>query len=249
MVGFGISPTPNGNAGRENVLFNKTSTDCQNFGNLSVDNAMFLCFDETTGTGTCSGDSGGPALAMIGGVQKIVGVTSFGDVGCTQMGAHMRTDAGKAWLESAAPELGCTADGSCNTACGSNGLPQDPDCPVCAKDSDCGADMVCGTDHLCEPAPMTPGGLGAECGAGHTACVVGMCANGPDGQRCSESCSSASDCGDGFDCLTGGANGGACWPSGSGGGGCSVSGRSDGSAALLLLGAALFIRRRKQGAR
>jgi secreted trypsin-like serine protease len=41
---------------------------------------------------TCQGDSGGPALATIGGVETIVGVTSWGLVGCTGGGYDTRVD-------------------------------------------------------------------------------------------------------------------------------------------------------------
>ena len=41
---------------------------------------------------TCQGDSGGPALATIDGVSTIVGVTSFGDVGCARGGYDTRVD-------------------------------------------------------------------------------------------------------------------------------------------------------------
>lgn len=42
---------------------------------------------------TCSGDSGGPALYKIGGVEKIIGVTSFGFANCVGMGTDTRVDA------------------------------------------------------------------------------------------------------------------------------------------------------------
>ena len=41
---------------------------------------------------TCEGDSGGPALAMYGGAEEIVGITSFGDQGCRTYGADTRVD-------------------------------------------------------------------------------------------------------------------------------------------------------------
>ncbi len=42
---------------------------------------------------TCSGDSGGPALYKIGGVEKIIGVTSFGFANCVGIGTDTRVDA------------------------------------------------------------------------------------------------------------------------------------------------------------
>lgn len=44
-------------------------------------------------TNTCSGDSGGPAFMVRGGREVVVGVTSFGDVNCAQIGVSTRVDA------------------------------------------------------------------------------------------------------------------------------------------------------------
>ncbi len=49
--------------------------------------------NQSTGDeGTCYGDSGGPILRVIGGVQVVVGVTSWGDVPCAAMGFYYRVD-------------------------------------------------------------------------------------------------------------------------------------------------------------
>ena len=45
------------------------------------------------GATTCEGDSGGPALMMLDGVESIAGVVSFGDIACEQLGADTRVDA------------------------------------------------------------------------------------------------------------------------------------------------------------
>ena len=42
--------------------------------------------------GTCQGDSGGPAFMNVGGVETIVGITSFGAVGCGDGGHDTRID-------------------------------------------------------------------------------------------------------------------------------------------------------------
>ena len=47
---------------------------------------------------TCSGDSGGPAIKMIGGVPTVIGTTSYGDQNCTQTGVNMRTDHERAFI-------------------------------------------------------------------------------------------------------------------------------------------------------
>jgi len=52
------------------------------------------------GKNTCNGDSGGPAFLQVGGRWQIVGVTSFGDRGCTQYGVDTRVDAFDAFISS-----------------------------------------------------------------------------------------------------------------------------------------------------
>jgi secreted trypsin-like serine protease len=51
--------------------------------------------------GTCQGDSGGPAFMSIGGVQTLVGVTSFGEVGCSRGGYDTRVDRYGAFIDAA----------------------------------------------------------------------------------------------------------------------------------------------------
>lgn len=41
---------------------------------------------------TCNGDSGGPAFAMINGVETLIGTTSTGDYDCVREGTNMRVD-------------------------------------------------------------------------------------------------------------------------------------------------------------
>ncbi len=40
----------------------------------------------------CSGDSGGPDIVLVDGKEHVIGVHSYGDIGCDQFGASMRTD-------------------------------------------------------------------------------------------------------------------------------------------------------------
>ncbi|MBI4509456.1 MAG: trypsin-like serine protease [Deltaproteobacteria bacterium] len=84
----------------------------------------------------CQGDSGGPNFMTINGTEYVVGVTSFGDPECKQIGVGGRTDAYAPafidpWIRQN-DRAGCTADGACATSCNS----PDPDCP-CAKDGMC----------------------------------------------------------------------------------------------------------------
>src|SRR5579871_1800958 len=48
---------------------------------------------------TCEGDSGGPAFAMLNGIEQIVGITSFGDQGCTMGGYDTRVDQYAAFID------------------------------------------------------------------------------------------------------------------------------------------------------
>jgi hypothetical protein len=54
---------------------------------------------DASGGGTCFGDSGGPAFAMVNGQEMQVGVTSTGDLPCGNVDYDMRVDAYLAWIE------------------------------------------------------------------------------------------------------------------------------------------------------
>lgn len=49
--------------------------------------------------GICSGDSGGPVLMKVGGVEKVVGVNSFGIIYCLSESASTRLDTYKSFVE------------------------------------------------------------------------------------------------------------------------------------------------------
>ncbi len=113
---------------------------------------------EYDGTGTCFGDSGGPALLSINGTQSVVGVTSAGAVGggdpCRTATISTRVDAYGTWiagkLNEPAPNCNtnasicacadaCQANGSCNDAlCQTSSCSQTYDCMV-----ECGANASC----------------------------------------------------------------------------------------------------------
>ncbi len=239
QVGYGMRvPNDQTSYGKLYVIPSKTSVAC-GFGGSDD---LLLCFDQTDGTGVCSGDSGGPALANVGGTQKVVGVTSFvTSQDCSQGSGYTRVDAELAFLDANAPELNCQADGVCNEDCGDNGLPVDPDCPTCQTAADCERpDQQECIDGFCFALPNTPGGIGYEC-VGNEDCDSGRCGHLGDLGLCSEECDpAASTCPDGFDCLAAG-DSGACWPSadddgdGGGGGGCATGHGSAPAAALILL--------------
>jgi secreted trypsin-like serine protease len=82
LVGYGLS-----NAANQTGAGTKRQTTA------SVDNMNSLLVEVgSTAHGTCNGDSGGPAFATIGGVETIIGVTSFGSTDCTGGGFDTRID-------------------------------------------------------------------------------------------------------------------------------------------------------------
>jgi hypothetical protein len=245
MVGYGVSQVGGNSAGRLYVLPEKKATSCSSYG---AADANLLCYSQTDGSGKCEGDSGGPSYATIDGIQRVVGVTSFGDQNCAQFGADTRVDAELDFLYSVAPELQCQADGVCNEACGAGGLPADSDCPLCSKDSECGDDQVCANDGRCVPAPFTPGGDGSAC-ASNDECGSGICASDSEGGLCTSSCDSDDQCLDGFACVAAG-NSNVCWPAQDDDGGCSVGGPGKSAPwSLLFLGFALLPLARRKGRR
>lgn len=136
----------------------------------------------TYGVATCNGDSGGPAFLLDGEVEKVIGVTSYGDAPCAEFGVDTRLDAYATFLAAAAATTppSCGADGLCGNACPA----VDPDCPcqtdgLCVaecpdltSDEDCprvcGADGTCGEDCPRDPDCTPPddgGGCGCRVGA------------------------------------------------------------------------------------
>ncbi len=246
MVGYGMTQSGNqGSAGKQFVLKARTSVACSGFGQSD---ANVLCFSQGDGKGKCQGDSGGPTFTDIGGKTMIIGVTSFGDQTCQQLGVDTRPEAEKAFLvEHLGAAIECVADGACVATCGTAGAPVDPDCPTCAKDADCGDGKIC-LANACQPEPFSTGGVGAAC-ATNTECASAQCGQVGEERRCVSACTlSANDCPSGFDCLSVGGSAGACWPAESTGC-CSVGTDVQDVAPLaLLVGSVLLFsgRRRKQ---
>ncbi len=81
----------------------------------------------------CSGDSGGPALATIDGREVQIGVTSFGDTQCVEIGIDTRVDVFLDWIE--ATTGGEVAPRTTPTP---PGTPAVPAGSLCQSDNDCG---------------------------------------------------------------------------------------------------------------
>jgi len=221
MVGFGTTQVGAGGGAGVEYVVNQTSISCDpSIGS----NTNLLCFSQTSGTGKCEGDSGGPSFATVNGKLLEVGITSFGDQQCAQFGADTRVDAEKDFIKAHVPNL------------------------YCETDADCSMGREC-FEHACIVTPFTPTGLGATC-TGNGDCDSGTCALDGNNGKCSMSCAvgSATSCPSGFDCISAG-GGGDCWPHSTDSGGCcSVGSSGQGPialAALTLFGLVAMRRRRR----
>jgi len=222
IVGYGSTQqSGQGSVGVQFALSNRTSVSCPSL-SIGADTNL-LCFSQADNKGTCSGDSGGPSFAVIGGKALVVGVTSFGDQDCAQFGAETRVDVEQAFLVAHIPEL-----------------------IGCVSDSDCSGQRLCFA-HSCIADPFSPTGVGTLCNTAAD-CESAQCTEtSQDGKRCSFTCSvsNAASCPNGFDCLQSSGDVGACWPA-EGGGCCDTSGAGGPTAMLLGLGVAVMARRRKR---
>jgi hypothetical protein len=161
--------------------------------------------------GTCNGDSGGPQLYTFpDGVERVIGVTSYGIGGCGGVSGAHRVDPYDAWIRAeiaAFDPPSCARDYRCVSGCADI----DPDCPCAADDGRCSA--------TCEDPASDPD-CPIGCGAGDT-CVHACPAPDPDcGDPCvaeghcvkdcprrDPDCAAPGDAGDAcasdFDCATG----------------------------------------------
>ena len=89
FVGYGMSQAGDVAATRQNIGTKRSVVAPI----LDVQDLNFFHRRNVTG-GTCGGDSGGPAI--LGG--KVVGVSTFGDSECTQIGAHFRVGKAASWI-------------------------------------------------------------------------------------------------------------------------------------------------------
>jgi V8-like Glu-specific endopeptidase len=151
---------------------------------------------------TCGGDSGGPSFLESDGAERLVGVTSFGDLACTR-GTNTRVDVHAAFLQTIlhevtrAPPTRPPLDLTVNA------------CTVrCQGHADCPLGMACVTQ---------PGG-GKSCAvAGLEAGRFGAACTGPDGERlcvkAGEECRLWLPCAevDEGGCAAAGSSGGTAW--------------------------------------
>ena len=140
----------------------------------------------------CVGDSGGPVLLDVGGVDTLVAVVSRGDGACALRTTAIRTDVHRdAFI---APYLADTAPGTAalwqrclyaaQCATGVCVIARDEPAirycaPTCSDDDDCADDTECvaaaSGGNACQYVLPTPGALGATC-TSSADCVNGTCA-------------------------------------------------------------------------
>jgi V8-like Glu-specific endopeptidase len=84
--------------------------------------------------GTCNGDSGGPAFMKLGGVETIVGTTSYGDETCSDGGYDARVDTDVDFIQPFLDDASCTP-ACADRACGSDGC--GGTCGTCDDGSAC----------------------------------------------------------------------------------------------------------------
>ena len=136
-------------------------------------------------TGTCFGDSGGPALLEVDGSLKVIGVTSWGDQDCAEFGVNTRTDLYTDFIECVVANGedcgGRVIDGSASNdngpGGGNDGVPDD-----WCTDGDGYCDEPCDTpDTDCGPDGGLGGGNDSELGPDDGYCI-------PDDGFCDDWC-------------------------------------------------------------
>lgn len=198
----------------------------------------------------CYGDSGGPAMLMVDGVETVVGITRSHFYDCTGESQWTRVDTYAddfiiphidAWTGPCRLDGACVTDG-CRTP--------DPDCAPCGIDGVCseGCPQV---DLDCPPGQL----FGFDCEVDDD-CESRLCLDDPrtDGARyCSEACDGASDiCAQGAECVDAGEQWRCEFPAPPppdddppDSGGCASSPRGSAPAGLAILALVLFVARRR----
>ena len=90
LVGFGRTSGSSSDYGQKRIGTNKVS---------KLTSTTFYYHGTGGGiSGTCHGDSGGPAFTMHAGQEILAGVTSWGDQYCQQFGVDTRVDSYRQWI-------------------------------------------------------------------------------------------------------------------------------------------------------
>lgn len=139
----------------------------------------------SAGHTSCQGDSGGPTFKMMGGVETMIGITSYGQLNCPTYGSMTRVDMCAPFIDTYT-NASCTPSCS-NKACGSNGC--GGSCGTCATGQTCNASGQCATTTCtpqCSGKQCGPDGCGGDCGtcSGNDKCNVGKCETPPKPGSC-----------------------------------------------------------------
>ncbi|MFO0616245.1 MAG: trypsin-like serine protease [Polyangiaceae bacterium] len=207
LSGYGLTEVGDSET-RRHVVMNVSNTD-----------ESFIYVNQQGGQGTCSGDSGGPWYASVGGVKSVVAVTSWGDVDCAVDGAGARVSLDYDWIQGiiggAVPPPTC---GSCFDSATSDGGACASEVDACFADAACSALNDCYSacpdgDNVCYDGcdQSNPGGI-AKFNAITECTVCGACASVCDTSGCGSTpttTDAAATSGAGGSPAAGGAGGGA----------------------------------------
>jgi V8-like Glu-specific endopeptidase len=168
VVGFGVTGPSDG------------ATGTKRSGTSTVAEVQDRVFRTVPGPSlTCQGDSGGPLFAPVGPAERLVGVTSRGDPGCSSNGINVRVD--RYLQDFIAPWIAATSSTPLpgGGSGGGEALATDQLCTApCSGDGDCPVGLVClpsaGTEKAlvkrCVVPGLLPGTLGEVC-TGNATCT------------------------------------------------------------------------------
>ena len=132
---------------------------CDKYGYFNRDTSMtatygtFFYTHPNGGPGQCNGDSGGPMLYTIGGVQYVAGVDSYGDTPCRTYNANTAVQDYYDWIISMVPEIADQYKEVCDNGFDDDGNGkvdnEDPACVYCGNNivnvgEDCDVTIVAG---------------------------------------------------------------------------------------------------------
>ena len=187
IVGFGVTGPGDGAIGTKRS------------GTSTVAEVLDRVFRTVPGPSlTCQGDSGGPLFAPVGTAERLVGVTSRGDPGCSSYGINVRVD--RFLQDFIAPWIAATSSTPVPGDGAGGEITTDQLCTApCSGDGDCPVGLVClpsaGTNGTlitrCVVPGLLPGTLGEVCtgdAACSERCVRLGSENTPDACRCYREC-------------------------------------------------------------
>lgn len=157
-------------------------------GGMYLGEVRAASFDALPGPSmTCQGDSGGPVLAVVGGSEVQIGITSRGDPACRDYAFNVRVDALRSFVD---PTVAILEERSLGWPPGAPALDALRDFE-CGEDADCPAAMRCEEDaggaRRCALPGLGPGSFGPPCATdedcGGTTCARAW-PSGPDACRC-----------------------------------------------------------------